>query len=91
MNPIAKSYSVRDLQRNYRAVIDDAKASHDAIVLINNSVPEAVILDVETYNTLVQDTYAWDVPRVLKLVKEARKSLAAGKGKRLKDWNELDA
>lgn len=91
MNPITKSYSVRDLQRNYRAVLDCAKESHDAVLLINNSIPEAVVLDVETYNALVTDSFAYDEPRVEKLVKEARKSFRTGKAKKLNDWNELDA
>jgi PHD/YefM family antitoxin component YafN of YafNO toxin-antitoxin module len=91
MNPIALSYSVRDLQRNYRAVLNDAKRTHDAVLLINNSVPEAVVLDVETYNALVGDNYVWDEKQTLKLVKEAVKSCKTGKAKRLKSWDDLDA
>jgi PHD/YefM family antitoxin component YafN of YafNO toxin-antitoxin module len=91
MNTIVKSYSVRDLQRNYRAVLNEAKHSRDAILLINNSVPEAVVLDVETYNALVTDTYAYDKARVAKLVEDARKSYRSGRAKKLKDWDELDA
>lgn len=90
MMPIPKTYSVRDLQRNYRAVLDEAKRTHDAIVLINNSAPEAVVLDVEAYNALVFDDYAWDMPYVNRLVREAKKSLK-GRGKKLQDWSELDA
>ncbi len=90
MNPITKSYSVRDLQRNYRAVLDAAAKSHDAVLLINNSVPEAVVLDVETYNFLVTDTFAYDERRVSKLITEARKSFRLGKAKKMKDWDELD-
>ncbi|MFA5945328.1 MAG: type II toxin-antitoxin system Phd/YefM family antitoxin [Patescibacteria group bacterium] len=90
MNPVAITYSVRDLQRNYRAVIDDAKRTKDAIVLINNSVPEAVLLDVETYNALVVDDYPWDVPFTEKQVKEAMASSKAGRVRRLKSVNDLD-
>ena len=90
MNPVAITYSVRDLQRNYRAVIDDAKRTKDAVVLINNSVPEAVLLDVETYNALVVDDYPWDVPYVLKQVAAADKSIKAGKVRRLMSVDDLD-
>lgn len=90
MMPLPKTYSVRDLQRNYRAVLNDAKRTHDAIVLINNSVPEAVVLGIETYNALATDEYAWDIPYVNRLVREAKKSLKGRKGKKLQDWNELD-
>jgi prevent-host-death family protein len=91
MHPVSPSYSVRDLQRNYRAVIDEAKRTHDAIMLINNSKPEAVVLDIETYNALATDDYLWDEKKTLKLVKEAEKSIKAGKGKLLKSWRDLDA
>lgn len=91
MNPIAKSYSVRDLQRDYRSVIDDAKKTRDAVVLINNSKPEAVVLDIETYNTLTQDGYPLDETFALKQVKEAQRSYQKGKAKVLKNWDDLDA
>lgn len=91
MNPIVKSYSVRDLQRDYRAVLDDAKESNDAILLINNSVPEAVVLNIETYNALVQDGYPLDEAFALKQVREAQRSCQKGKAKVLKSWDDLDA
>ena len=91
MTPVATTYSVRDLQRNYRAIINDAKRTHDAVVIINSSKPEAVMLDIETYNVLAQDDYAWDEKRVLRLVQEARKSCKAGKRKRLNHVSDLDA
>ena len=90
MTPIAKTYSVRDLQRNYRAILDTAKTSHDGILIINNSVPEAVILDVETYNALIMDSYTYDMPLVERLVIEARKSIQKGKAQKLVSWNDLD-
>ncbi|OGL67226.1 hypothetical protein A2856_04190 [Candidatus Uhrbacteria bacterium RIFCSPHIGHO2_01_FULL_63_20] len=91
MTPITPSYSVRDLQRNYRAVVDEAKKRHDAVLLINNSVPEAVVLDVETYNALVSDPYTYDEKRVRTLVREADASVKKGKAKKLKAWSDLDA
>ena len=91
MNPIPRTYSTRDLQRQYRSIIDSAKATKDAVVLINNSAPEAVLLDVETYNQLVSDDYAWDEAFVLKQVASADTSSRAGKSKKLTSWNDLDA
>ncbi|MEI7741289.1 MAG: type II toxin-antitoxin system Phd/YefM family antitoxin [bacterium] len=91
MTSITQTYSVRDLQRNYRAVIDSAKKSHDAVLIINNSVPEAVMLDVETYNALVADSYAYDMKHLDKLVAEAERLCDAGKAKKLKNWDDLDA
>ena len=90
MNPLPRTFSTRDLQRQYRSIIDSAKQTKDAIVLINNSIPEAVLLDVETYNQLVQDDYAWDEAFVLKQVAQVNKSSRAGKSKQLISWNDLD-
>lgn len=89
MHPINKTFSVRDLQRDYRSVLDEAKRSHDAVLLINNSVPEAVVLNIATYNALVQDGYPADEAYTLKLVREAEQSIKKGKVTRLKHWEDL--
>ena len=91
MNTVSPTFSVRDLQRDYRSVIDTAKRTRDAVVLINNSVPEAVILDVETYNLLAKDEYALDEEYAAKLVQESKKSARVGKVQWLKSLDDLDA
>ncbi|HBL39068.1 TPA: hypothetical protein DDZ10_00095 [Candidatus Uhrbacteria bacterium] len=90
-NTIPTTFSVRDLQRKYREVIDAAKHSKDAVVLIKNSRPEAVVLDVETYDELVRDTYPYDEAFTLSAVKKSRVSAKAGKAKKLSSWDDLDA
>ncbi len=80
---------VRDLQRSYRSLVDAVKKSHQPLVLINNSVPEAVLLDIETYKALVEDDYEWDYDRTKKLVDKAMASHFAGKSKRLASFDEL--
>ncbi|KKW44888.1 MAG: hypothetical protein UY95_C0014G0009 [Parcubacteria group bacterium GW2011_GWA2_56_7] len=91
VHPIPTTFSVRDLQRKYREVIDAAKHSKEAVVLINNSCPEAVILDVETYDELVRDTYPYDEDFTLSVVKKSRASAKKGKAKKLSSWSDLDA
>ncbi len=90
MNPIPQTFSVRDLQRQYRRVLDAAKQSHDAVVLIRRSVPEAVVLDVETYNLLVKDVYELDEAYAWKLVQASKRSARAGKVQWLKSFEDLD-
>lgn len=87
---IPQTFTTRDLQRKYRAIIDTARETRDAVVLINNSQPEAVLLDIETYQQLVADNYLFDVPDTLKRVQEAERSYLAGKARELRSWNELD-
>lgn len=91
MMPIPQTFSVRDLQRNYRSVVDAAKRSQDAVVLINNSVPEAVVLDIKAYQQLIKDDYPWDVAFVKRVVEKARKEYREGKATVLKSWSDLDA
>jgi PHD/YefM family antitoxin component YafN of YafNO toxin-antitoxin module len=89
MNPIPTSFSVRDLQRRYRDIINTAKRSKDAVVLINNSRPEAVVLDTETYDELIRDTYPYDEMYVKKVVERSRSSIKKDGVKKLRSWNEL--
>ncbi|KKU06499.1 MAG: hypothetical protein UX09_C0050G0003 [Candidatus Uhrbacteria bacterium GW2011_GWE2_45_35] len=90
MNNLPNIVSVRELQRGYRSVVDLAIKSHDAVVLLNNSKPEAVLLSAETYNDLVSNDYIFDEKETLRLVNQARRSHCAGKSKQLKSWGELD-
>lgn len=89
LNPIPTSYSVRDLQRKYRDIINTAKRSKDAVVLINNSRPEAVVLDAQTYNDLVLDHYPYDETYTLKAVERSRTSLKKDGVQKLRSWEEL--
>ncbi len=91
MNPIAATYPVRELQRNYRTLIQKAKDTQDAVVLTKDGTPDAVLLDVATYHSLLRDDYVYDEKKLLKLVKAAEKSFAEGKAKRLVSWDDLDA
>lgn len=88
--PVPQTFSVRDLQRNYRSIVDAAKRSQEPVVLISNSVPEAVVLDIKAYQQLVKDDYPWDIPYVKQQVAKAMRSYRAGKATVLKSWDDLD-
>lgn len=90
MFPFPKTYSVRTLQRGYREVIDEVKRTKEPVVLIRNSDPEVVILDIESYQSLVRDRYPYDENYVLKEVAKARKLHTLGKTKVLKSMDDLD-
>lgn len=90
MNNLPNTVSARELQRGYRDVINLAIKSHDAVILLNNSKPDAVLLSTETYNDLVSNDYIFDEAETLRLVNQARRSHQAGKSKRLKSWGDLD-
>jgi PHD/YefM family antitoxin component YafN of YafNO toxin-antitoxin module len=91
LHQIAPSYSVRDLQRHYRDVIDTAKRLKEAVVLINNSRPEAVVIDAQTYNELIASLYPYDETLVTNAIARSKASLKGKKPTRLSSWDDLDA
>ena len=90
LHPMPATYSIRELQRSYRAILDTLKRSRGSALLLNHRIPEAVLLDVETYNALVGDDYAYDEVTTAKLVAAARASYRKGKAKKLRSWSDLD-
>ena len=88
--PIPQTYSIRDLQRHHRTILSALKRSRGAALLMRHQTPEAVILDVESYNALVRDEYAYDEAATAKLVAAARRSYRRGKAKVLRSWDQLD-
>jgi len=90
MQPIPQTFTVRDLQRQYRSIIETAKKTQEAVVLINNSRPEAVLMDIGTYAQLATDDYVFDEDKTLKLLAQAKNSYRRGHAKVLRSWDELD-
>lgn len=86
---IPPTYPVRDLQRNYAAIVKKVKSNKQPVVLINKSQPEAVLVDIETYNRLVADDYQYDEDYVLKMDKVAVAEHKAGKTKKLESLKDL--
>lgn len=90
LHPMPRTFSTRALQRQYRAIITALRSSRGAVLLLNHHTPEAVLLDVETYNVLVGGDDVYDEPRVARLIAEARTSHRRGKSKMLRSWGALD-
>ena len=88
--PIPQTYSIRDLQRRHRTIFSALKRSRGVALLMRHQTPEAVLLDIESYNALVRDEYAYDEEATAKLVAAARRSYRRGKMKVLRSWDQLD-
>ncbi len=86
---IPATYPVRDLQRHYADILAMVKNQKMPALLLNKSKPEAVILDVETYNTLVADQFTYDPEAILAIDRQARAEHAAGKTKKLRSLADL--
>ncbi len=86
---IPKTYPVRDLQRRYAAILTWVKEAKRPALLMNKSFPQAVLIDIETYNELVGDPYEYDVKFVLDIDRKALKAHRQGKTKKLRSLRDL--
>ena len=86
---IPTSFPVRDLQRRYSSILAFVKTNKAPALLLSNSHPEAVILDIETYNTLVADNYQYDESFIVALDSKAVAEHKTGKTKKLRSLADL--
>lgn len=86
---IPKTFPVRDLQRRYADILDLVKSEKSPVLLLNKSRPEAIIMDVETYNSLASDNYIYDEDYILKIDKKALAEHKAKKTKKLRSLRDL--
>ena len=49
---IPKTASARELQTQYRKLLNEVKETHEPIVIMSNNKQEAVIIDIDTYERL---------------------------------------
>jgi prevent-host-death family protein len=75
--------SVRDLQRNYRKVLDRAAKAGPVFVLRNNK-PEAAVVSVALWETIINRLSSLEELSVMGSIKTSEKEYSAGKAKELK-------
>lgn len=84
-----KTASARDLQRDYRKILDTVKESKEPIFLLRNNQAEAVIIDSMTFEALVEKAHGLTEEEVLKIAREGRKAHRAGKTKEISSLADL--
>jgi prevent-host-death family protein len=87
---IPKIFPVSDLQRRYSEILAWVREDRKPVLLVNKSFPEAVIIDIETYNALVRDSYEYDVQYVLQVDRKAMNAHLNGKSKKLRSLRDLE-
>ena len=55
LQPIPKMASMREVQRNYRALFDWVRKTKNPLVLTSGSSPYVVVLNFDTYHRLIED------------------------------------
>jgi len=83
-----KTYSVRDVQREYRAIFDEAKKSGPVIIL-NNNKPDIAIVEIGYLEELRKLAVLAEENDALDSVNVYLKEKKEGKLKKLKSINDL--
>lgn len=89
MNQLPTIVNVADLQRNYRAVLNKAKSSKEAVLVVNNGKPDAVIMDTRTYTKQVTKIKTLQSQQLLKLLEQALVEHKTGKTKKIKKEQDI--
>lgn len=91
MMNIPNMVKVVDLQRGYRSLVGEMKRVGKPFLVLNNGDPDAVIMDVATYNTFTQKMRDFEELNLLRIAQEGIEELKTGRTKKLKkDQTLLD-
>lgn len=71
--------SARQLQTQYRKLLDEVKETHEPIIITSNNTQEAVIVDIETYKMLRESHARHEKAELLKAIKAYEKDKKEGK------------
>jgi PHD/YefM family antitoxin component YafN of YafNO toxin-antitoxin module len=80
---------VADIQRRYRFLVDDMKKTKKPMVVLNNGVPDAVLMDVTTYNLFIDRLNKFEENYLLAVADSGLKDFAKGKTVTLKKDQKL--
>ena len=76
---IPKTASARELQTQYRKLLNEVKETREPIVIMSNNTQEAVIVDIETYERLREAARKCELEDTLEAIREYEKDKKEGK------------
>lgn len=79
-----QTVSVHEMQRSYRKLLDKVKSSKNPVFILRNNVPEAVIVDVVSWNKMSERLINKEYKDAEKAVKNFQKERKQKKLKTLK-------
>lgn len=83
MNTFPQTVSVQDLQKNYRKALDLTKSSGKPLFILKNNKAEAVVIDMESWKTLVEKLQAKELKTAIAAIQNYKKEKKTGKLKKL--------
>lgn len=89
MNSIPMITTVADLQRKYRTLADKVRATSEPMVVVNNGVPDVVLMSPSAYNSQAERLKELEEDYLLRIKAEAIEEYKNGKTIRLKKGQKL--
>jgi PHD/YefM family antitoxin component YafN of YafNO toxin-antitoxin module len=86
---LPKMYSVSALQRDYPAILRDARSSGEPVYLMKQNKPEVVLLTVDKYETMYSQLYERELAELEDSIRISEKEYAEGKIKTLSNVEDL--
>lgn len=81
--------SVRDMQRNYKALFAAVKQSKKPLYLLSNNKPQVVVLDINFFENIIQKMRELEEQRVLDITEEGLTEYQKGETNVLKSLEDL--
>jgi prevent-host-death family protein len=83
MNIYPQTISVQELQRHYRQALDRTKTSKKPLFILRNNKPEAVVIDMESWSTLVNKLETKELKQAMHAMSTYRLEQKTGKLQKL--------
>lgn len=83
-----KTYSAREIQRNYRAIFDEAQTM-SPIVILNNNKPDVAIVNINFLESLLEKVRKVELEDAFDSLAVYKKEKKEGKLKKLRSPNDL--
>lgn len=87
--PIGNYFSVSDLQRDYRKVVDKAKKTKKPVMVMRDNKPEVAIVDAKIMVENEKRLEELEIEDALRAIKEGEEEYRTGKIKKAKSLADL--
>lgn len=74
-----KTATTQQIQKQYRALFDEVIQKKEPLVIMNKNAPQVVIIDMQTFENLLESKQKYEEAMAMKAIKSYEKDKAAGK------------
>ncbi|MBN1494184.1 type II toxin-antitoxin system Phd/YefM family antitoxin [Candidatus Peregrinibacteria bacterium] len=86
---LPKIASAQQVQKSYRALFDDVIKTKEPLVVLNNNSPEVVIVDIKSYQALINAAEKFEEEKAIEAIKQYADEKQKGKLKKLESLKSL--